>query len=296
VSSANSTFKITLAVLATWFIWGSTYLAIRFALLDFRPFELMGLRFLSAGLMLLCVCRYLGSRWPTYTEWRHALIVGALMLGGGMGSAAFAEQSVSSGLVVTFIAVSPLIMSLMLIAFGQYPTRRELVGLIIGTSGVIVLAQGQGFHASPAGLIAVLIGCVTWNLGSVLSRYKIPLTPGVMGYASEMVMGGLVLLGMSAMTQEHWPSWHSARAVGAFIFLIIFGSLIAFNAYMYLLERVRPALTLSYTYVNPLIGLSLGMWLADETLTQVEAIGAGVILLGLIIALTGRRENTDAHA
>jgi drug/metabolite transporter (DMT)-like permease len=110
-----------------------------------------------------------------------------------------------------------------------------------------------------------------------------------MGYASEMLLGGLTLSVMSLLVHEPWPQIMSYRAVGSFIYLIVFGSLIAFNAYMFLLGRTRPAVALSYTYINPIIGLSLGMWLAEETLTIKEAVAAGVILIGLIIAITGRK-------
>lgn len=281
-------FTIGLALLSTWVVWGSTYLGIRFALEGFKPFELMALRFLIAGGLLVAYCRWRGSRWPTLIEWRNSTIVGGLMLGGGIASAAIAEQSVSSGLVVTLISISPLVMTAMLIPFGQYPTKRELMGMCVSSIGVVGLAQGQGFHASPFGLMAVLFGCITWNLGSVLSRFKTPLMPGVMGYASEMLMGGLVLLALSGITHESWVWPHSPRAIWALIYLIIFGSWIAFNAYMYLLERTPPALTLSYTYINPVIGLGLGVWLAAETLTLQEAVAAFIILIGLIIAITGR--------
>jgi len=285
----NNQPLIVLSLLSTWIIWGSTYLAIRFALDSFAPFLLMGLRFVIAGGLLMIVCRLRGAALPAFVEWRNATIVGGLMLGGGMASAAYAEQTVSSGLVVTFIAISPLVMSAMLMAIKIYPTRREILGMALGAMGVGLLSQGQGFSASPSGMIAVLVGCVTWNLGSVLSRFKTPLAPGVMGYASEMVMGGAILLIMSVIHQERWPVAVTPKALGSFIYLIVFGSWVAFNAYMVLLERVRPALALSYTFINPIIGVALGIVLANETFTFLEAVAAFIILIGLIIALTGRR-------
>jgi len=280
---------LVLSLLSTWLIWGSTYLAIRFALESFAPFQLMGWRFLIAGVILVAYCRLRGSRFPTPREWVHALIVGGLMLGGGMASAAYAEQTVSSGLVVTFIAISPLVMTAMLMVYKIYPTRREVWGMVLGAGGVGLLSQGQGFSGSTPGLIAVFIGCVTWNLGSVLSRFKTPLAPGVMGYASEMVMGGVVLILMSLIHHEQVPNAVTLKALGAFVYLIVFGSWLAFNAYMVLLERVKPALALSYTYINPIIGVGLGIVLANESFTLLEAMAACVILIGLIIALSGKR-------
>src|SRR6202167_5029868 len=138
---------------ATWLIWGSTYLVIRFALVGVPPFFLMETRFLCAGGLLLAWELARGAKRPNVREWRNALLIGTLMLGGGMGGVAYAEQTIASGLVVAFIAVVPLLLVVINLAFGIHPQRREVLAVVVGLGGVLMLTQGQGLHGSPAGLI-----------------------------------------------------------------------------------------------------------------------------------------------
>lgn len=268
---------------ATWIVWGSTYLAIKFALISFPPFFQMGTRFLVAGLSVLAWMAWRGAAMPTRRQWGHALVVGALMLGGGMGGVAFAEQTVGSGLVVAFIAVVPLMIAALNRLWGVKPGRLELAGIVVGLCGVLMLTQGAGFQASPAGLVAMAIACAAWSLGSVLSQRSLPLAPGLAGFASEMVCGGTVLMAMAALSGEtpQWPP--EPAAVVAWLYLVVFGSLIAFNAYMLLLARTSAAVASSYTFVNPVIAMLLGVVLLDEVVTSFEWMAAGVVLLGLVL-------------
>jgi drug/metabolite transporter (DMT)-like permease len=271
---------------ATWVIWGSTYLAIKFALVSFPPFLQMGSRFLVAGLALALWMRFARrAPWPTARQWAHATLVGALMLGGGMGGVAVAEQSVGSGLVVAFIAVVPLIIVLLNLFWGLRPGRLELLGIGVGLVGVLTLTRGQGFQASPTGLIAIALACVTWSIGSVLSQRATPLAPGAMGFASEMLCGGAVLMALAAINGESmvWPPQPLAAA--AWVYLVVFGSLIAFNAYMLLLARAPAGLAASYTFVNPVIALALGVTLGGETVSGFEWAAAGVVLVGVVLLL-----------
>lgn len=273
---------------ATWLIWGSTYLAIRFALRSFPPFLQMGTRFLIAGGALLLWVRWRGAAWPGRQQWRNAGVVGSLLLAGGMGSTAFAEQTVASGLIVAFVAVTPAFLALLNLAFGVRPGRMEVVGIAIGLIGVLLLVRGAGFAASPTGLIAITVASLCWSLGSVLSQRRFPLAPGAMGFASEMLVGGTLLLVISALTGESWHGPLQPLAVGAWLYLIVFGSLLAFNAYMYLLANARPALASSYAYVNPVIAMLLGTWLGNESVTRYEWFAAGVILAGVILLVRAR--------
>jgi drug/metabolite transporter (DMT)-like permease len=287
---------------ATWLVWGSTYLAIKFALTSFPPFFQMGTRFLVAGLLLMAWVRWRGHPWPTHREWRHATLVGALMLGGGMGGTAYAEQTIGSGLVVAFIAVVPLMITGLNLLWGVRPGRREAAGIGVGLLGVLMLTQGAGFQASPAGLTAIALACITWCVGSVLAsppaqappgapawQRGLPLAPGASGYASEMIAGGLVLMAMSLVAGERprWPP--DALATAAWFYLVVFGSLIAFNAYMVLLARASPGLASSYTFVNPVIALLLGVAVAGEVVTPFEWGAAGVVLVGVVLLVSGRR-------
>lgn len=282
---AASLSPLVLACLAaTWLVWGSTYLAIKYALVGLPPFFQMGSRFVTAGVLLLAWMRWRGAPLPTAREWRNAVIVGTLMLGGGMGGTAYSEQSVGSGLVVAFIAVVPLMIALVNLAYGIKPGRWELAGIAVGLVGVLMLTQGAGFQAAPAGLAAITIACVTWSIGSVLSQQTLPLAPGPMGFASEMICGGVVLLLLSALTGE--PAAHlSATSVAAWAYLVVFGSLIAFNAYMLLLEHASPGLASSYTFVNPVIAMLLGVVVAGEHVTAFEWKAVGVVLAGVVLLM-----------
>ncbi|HEY0820079.1 MAG TPA: drug/metabolite exporter YedA [Rhizobacter sp.] len=273
---------------ATWLIWGSTYLAIKFALVSFPPFLQMGTRFLTAGFIALLWLVWRGAALPTPRQWAHAGVVGGLMLGGGMGGVAYAEQTVGSGLVVAFIAVVPLMIAALNRLWGIRPSRLELAGIVTGLAGVLMLTQGAGFRASPMGLGAMAIACAAWSLGSVLSQRSLPLAPGVMGFASEMICGGLLLMLMSAFAGEEaqWPP--QPAAVVAWVYLVVFGSLIAFNAYMLLLARTSGAVASSYTFVNPVIAMLLGVAVLGEVVTPFEWLAAGVVLLGLVLLFVKR--------
>jgi len=280
---------LLLCLAATWLVWGSTYLAIKYALLSFPPFFQMGTRFLLAGVLLMAWMRWRGAAWPDARQWRHAFIVGALMLGGGMGGTAYAEVSVGSGLVVAFIAVVPLMIAALNRLYGVKPGRLELAGITVGLAGVLMLTQGAGFQASPVGLVAIALACITWSVGSVLSQRSFPLAPGATGFASEMICGGVVLLVLSALSGEapQWPP--QPIAVAAWFYLVVFGSLIAFNAYMVLLAQASAGLASSYTFVNPVIAMLLGVAVAGEVVTPFEWMAAGVVLAGVVLMLRGAR-------
>lgn len=274
---------------ATWLVWGSTYLAIRFALVSFPPYWQMGTRFIVAGAGLMAWCKWRGSALPTRVQWRNALIIGSLMLGVGMGNTARAEMTVASGLVVAFVAIIPATITLLNLCYGLRPTRIEVLGISIGLAGVLMLASGNGFSASRTGLLAIGVATIGWSLGSVLSQHQCKLAPGAMGFASEMIAGGLVLLIMSRLSDET-PSWSpEPKALMAWAYLIVFGSLIAFNAYMVLLSRTSAGLASRYTFVNPVIAMILGVTFGGEVITTFEWLAALVIIIAVVLLILGRR-------
>ena len=289
---------IVACLAATWLIWGSTYLAIKWALVSFPPFYQMGTRFLVAGALLAGWVRLRGAPWPQRAEWVHAAWLGALMLGLGYGFTAVAEVTVSSGLVVAFVAIGPALQAALEWPFGVKPTRSAAAGIALGLLGVLGLAAGQGFATSPMGLAAVLLSSLAWKLGAVWSVHGLPralggrklnLAPGAMGYASQMLAGGVVLMVMSALAAERpvWPI--QPLALASWAYLVVAGSLMAFSAFMVLLQRTPAAVSSSYAYVNPLIGLVLGVTLGGETLHLGEWLSAGLVTASVLLMLRGQR-------
>lgn len=280
------------ALLACYLVWGSTYLAIRYALVSFPPFFQMGTRFLAAGGLLMAWvlwrARRGGTTLPSRRQWRNALVIGTLMLGGGMGLTASAEQHVGSGLVAAFIAVVPMLVCGWGLLFGQRPGRMELAGIAVGAVGVLLLVRGASFSASPVGVACIAGATLAWSLGSVLSTTRLPLAPGAAGFASEMLCGGAVLMALSLALGEQfaWPP--QPLALAAWAYLVVFGSLVAFSAYLYLLAHASPALATSYAFVNPAIALALGVSLGGEALSGGEWLACGVILGGVLLIFRGK--------
>jgi len=280
---------------ATWIVWGSTYLAIKWALVSFPPFFQMGTRFVAAAALLALFAAWRGARWPNRAEWFSAFVLGALMIGGGYGATALAETSVSSGLVVAFIAVVPALVALAELPYGVRPSRLELAGIVLGLIGVALLSAGHGFSASWQGLMAIAFACTTWSVGTVWARHGLPggrslaLAPGAAGYASQMAAGGVLLCAVSLVAGEQpvWPP--DALALASWGYLVVAGSLIGFSAYMVLLQRTSAALASSYTFVNPVIGLVLGVTIGGEVVSSGEWAAAGVITAGVVLLLYGRR-------
>ncbi len=279
---------------ATWLVWGSTYLAIKWALVSFPPFFQMGTRFVAAALLLGLWAAWRGARWPTRSEWVSAAVLGALMLGGGYGLTAMAQTSVESGLVVAFIAVVPALVALAELPYGVRPGRLDWAGIVLGVGGVALLTRGQGFSASLGGLLAMCGACGTWVLGSVWSLHGLPggrklaLAPGAAGYASQMLCGGLLLLVMAWAHGEQPVLPPDPRSLACWVYLVVAGSLIGFSAYMVLLHQTSAALASSYTFVNPVIALLLGVWLGGEAVSPLEWTAAGVVLTGVVLLLAGR--------
>lgn len=287
---------LALALLACYLVWGSTYLAIRVALTSFPPFFQMGTRFLVAGALLMGWVAWrrrrggpAGPAWPSARQWLHALFIGSLMLGLGMGLTATASVHIGSGLIAACIAVVPMMICGWGLLWGRSPSRGELAGMALGLVGVLLLVRGASYAASPWSVACILIATAAWSLGSVLSTTRFPLAAGASGFASEMLCGGAVLMAISLMLGER-PQWPpEPSAVAAWLYLVVLGSLVAFSAYMYLLSHASPALASSYAFVNPLIALLLGSTLAAEPVSHAEWTACAVILLAVLLILAARR-------
>lgn len=279
---------VLFALLTVYVVWGSTYLAIRYALVSFPPFLQMGSRFFVAGLLLYGFLKLRGTANPTWRQWRDGGLVGILLLAGGTGIVAYAEQTVSSSLTAVFIAISPLMFALWSGLLGSWPSQREWIGIGIGFGGVVLLASGAGLAGQPAGLLALFVAVCSWSLGSVLSQKRMQLAPGAMGFASEMLAGGAFLLVVSLLRQESVVLPLDPKAVVAWIYLVTIGSILAFSAYMYLLSKVPPAIASSYAYVNPMIAVGLGVGFAGETVTARESLAMAIIVASVVLLTTAR--------
>ena len=284
-STTPNNGRVLLALAAVYLIWGSTYLAIRFALEGgFPPFLLGGVRFVIAGSLMFAFLRWRGVPAPTRAQWGNAAVMGVLLLLLGNGMVNLAEKTVSSGMTAVAVASAPLWMGIFAAMRGQHPSRVEWIGLGIGFLGVVWLNAGSSLNASKLGMVALLVASLAWSFGSIWSRGR-DLPSPFMASAAQMLCGGVAMCIVGAAIGERFHGLPSAHALAAFAYLIVFGSIVGFSAYIWLLHHVRPALAGSYAYVNPAIAVALGAWLAHERFGAHELVAMGVILLG-VVAIT----------
>lgn len=292
---------VVLAFLAIHLVWGSTYLAIRFAVETIPPFIAVGVRQLTAGSLLLLWCLAKGER-PTWPQWRASAVIGALFFLIGHGALHWAERKVPSGLCAVIIASEPMWVFLMSAAAERKWRMNATLGagLIFGLAGVGLLFQGKTLQSAPGVLIAafaVLIGAISWSIGIVYSRRSHLSGNPVLLSAMSMVSGGSMLLLASVLFGEWgWGgqggvSWTaiSPRSLWALCYLIVFGSIVAFTAYNWLLERYSPTLVATHTYVNPVVAVLLGWWLAGEKVTLSMGVAAAMILAAILLVERGGR-------
>jgi drug/metabolite transporter (DMT)-like permease len=269
---------------ALYIIWGSTYLAIHWVLQGgFPPFLMAAVRYVAAGSILYTVLRLRGHANPSARQWGAGALIGTLLLVGGNGAVVFAQQWVPSGVAAIVVGSVPLWTALFGGLFGQWPGRAERWGLGIGFCGLVLLNLGSDMSGHLWAVFALLLGPLSWAFGSIWIR-RMPMAEGLMSTATQMLTGGVVFLLLSFVAGEHLTTLPTPRALLSLGYLIVFGSLVAFSAYGYLLRNARPALATSYAYVNPLVAVLLGTLLAGESLSTWGFIAMGAILcsVGLI--------------
>lgn len=286
------TVPVLLALFALYVIWGSTYLGIAIAIDGIPPLLMAGSRFIIAGALMLTWQRWRGAPWPTARQWGNAAVIGALLLGGGNGGVTIAEQWVASGLAAVMIATVPLFSLLFAMLYGQRPRALEWIGIALGFSGIVLLNADARLSGQPLGAALLLFAAASWAFGSVWSR-RIDLPEGPMASAAEMLCGGLLMLVLGGLRGERvtsMPPTHALMAVG---YLVLFGSLIAFSAYQYLLKTVRPALATSYAYANPVVAVLLGTVFLHEEITG-RMVMAMVVILGAVgVVALGQLKKAD---
>ena len=292
--------RIWSALIAVYICWGSTYLAIRFAVATMPPFLMAATRFLVPGAILFIWRRASGDRGPTRLEWRSAAIVGALLLLLGNGSVVWAEQRVVSSIAALLVSTAPLWMVLIdaVRPGGRRPNWQTAAGVLVGFFGILLLVGPLGLAGNrqsidPFGLAVLLMGAVFWAVGSLYNRgARLPASP-LLGTGMEMLAGGAGLLILGTLTGE-WSQLQlsaiTARSLWALAYLIVFGSLIGYASYTWLLRAAPTPLVSTYAYVNPLIAVFIGSLLAQEPLN------ARILLSALVIIGAVAQINTSRMA
>jgi drug/metabolite transporter (DMT)-like permease len=288
---------------ALYVIWGSTYLAIRWALKGgFPPLRMGGLRFLLAGIILYAVLRLRGTPAPSRRQWMAGAFTGLLLLGIGNGCVVFAQQWVPSGVAALVVGSMPLWAALFGGLYsGQWPGKAERWGLALGFFGIAVLNHGGELGGHWLAVAALLFAPLTWAFGSIWARHSSSMPQGLMATATQMLCAGGMLLGLSSLVGEHMVGLPTTKGLLAFVYLLAFGSLIAFSAYGYLLRHARPAVATSYAYVNPVVAMMLGVLLGGETpgpfaFVAMIAILAAVMLITRKVQTPVRRATSEASS
>ena len=273
---------IVLALVSVYLIWGSTYLAIRVGLEGFPPFLMGAVRMAIAGALMYVFLRSRGEAAPTRAQWKTLTVLSIWMVLLSNGFVTLAEQEVSSGLAAIAVASMPLWAALFGVLRGSRPSRAEWIGLAIGFVGILWLDAGSTLSATPKGMIALVIAPIAWAWGSVWSRdQKLPAP--FMSAAGQMLCGSVWMLAAGVFSGERMHAMPSTSALLAVVYLITFGSIIGFTAYIWLLHHVRPALATSYAYINPPIAVLLGALLLHEQFGMHEIGAMAVILVGVLI-------------
>jgi drug/metabolite transporter (DMT)-like permease len=275
------------ALAAVYCIWGSTYFVVHLALRAFPPLLLAGLRLTIAGALLYTLARRVFAvPAPTRAEWRGAAQLGVLLLVLGHGAVVFAQQWVPSSLAALSSASIPLWAAGFAALAGSRPTPRESFALALGFAGVAVLNAGSIAHASLAGMAFLMVAAASWALGSV-RRTRVPAPRGLAAPAAQMLVAGPILLVLALVRGESLHGVPDAAALASLGYLIVFGSVVAFSAYNYLLERVRPTLASSNAWINPIFALALGAGVGGEALGPSVWI-ASVLVLSAVVLLSLR--------
>jgi drug/metabolite transporter (DMT)-like permease len=286
-------------LLVLYVVWGSTYLGIRIAVETIPPFTMAASRFFLAGVVLLgwSIARDgRDFRWPTRREWRDTVIVGALLLGGGMGMVAWGEQTITSGIAALLIALMPVWVAVLgRVAFGERLPRAAVVGVAVGLVGVAILvgpSDNPVERFAPAGIAALIVSPICWASGSLFSahRAQLPAQP-LVATGGQMLAGSLVLGALALVTGEPGrlhPEAISAESLAALAYLTVIGSLVAFTTYGWLLRIAPLPLIATYAYVNPIVAVILGWLVLAEPLTPRTIAAGAVIVFAVALIITAR--------
>ena len=297
---------VVFALAVVYLVWGSTYLAIRFAIESIPPFTMAGLRFLVAGGLLYLFARGTGAPRPRRAHWGVSAAIGAFLLLGGNGGVVWAEQHVASGVTALLVAVEPVWIALLapLVLGHRRAGARVALGLVAGVLGVAVLVlDPRGLDPTsvdPLGAAVVVGAALSWALGSLVSLRLVLPESRALASGMQMLAGGVLLVFAGGLTGE-WSrlgaTTPSLRSWVAFGYLVVFGSIVAFSAYAWLLRAARPTVAATYAFVNPVVAVLLGWAVAGEPLTARVGVAAVLILAAVALLISdGRRSRSPAGA
>ena len=280
---------VAVALLLVYVVWGSTYLGIHLALEGGVPplTVISGARFVVAGGVLYALLRWRGVAAPTRAQWKTLVVMGLSLLLLGNGMVVLAERDVSSGLAAVAVASVPLWMALFSAIRGEKVSGGEWLGIAVGFAGVLWLNAGSSLAATPTGLVLLLVAPLGWAAGSIWSRGR-DLPSPFMAAAGQMLCGGVILVVAGLLRGERMTALPSTQGLLAVAYLCVFGSIVAFTAYVWLLHNVRPVLASSYAYVNPVIAVALGAWIAHERFSLADIGAMAVILAGVVVITLAR--------
>ena len=280
---AATTWQLVCGFLIIYVVWGSTYLAIHWGVETIPPFGMGAVRFLAAGSMLYAWCRFRGAKKPTKSQWKASAVVGTMLLFVGNGAVSWASQRVPSGLTSVIVATVPLWLVLCELWQGKRPDLIKVIGVLIGLAGVALLVMPTGTATAtvdPVGAGVLALGSLSWTIGSLYSRTARQAESPALAIAMQMLVGGSLLLTLSLALGEWTPDLHvTLRSAASLLYLIVFGSLIGFSTYMWLLKVASPTAVGTYAYVNPAVAVLLGVLLAGERLPA-QAVAAMTVILG----------------
>jgi drug/metabolite transporter (DMT)-like permease len=279
---------LLLALATVYIVWGSTFFAIRIAAHEIPSLTMVGTRFVAAGLALLLFQRVRGKPLPILGEWRRALPIGVLLFVGGNGMVVIAEANgVASGTAAMVNATIPLwVAALGALFASSRPTRREIVGIVLGAAGALLLASGGDvWLAGPTAVLALVAAPLCWSIGTLLVRRAPPNADPLSASALQMLTGGGVALVAAGVTGERMDAMPSVLSSAAWVYLLVFGSIAGFSAYSWLVKNTRSAVATSYAFVNPVIAVVLGTLMGNEAITWRLVVAAPLVLASLALVL-----------
>lgn len=289
--ASDAQIRLITALLIVYIVWGTTYHALNVAMQTMPPLLMNGARFVAAGAVMLALARWQGQAWPTAAHWRHSALIGGLMAFGAMGLVVLAQRmGIGSGLMATVVTTMPMWLALWTRWGGERVHPTSWLGLALGVAGAAVLAGEGDFSASWLGGLLAFGAPMLWSIGSYASR-KLDLPPPAMASGAQWLLGGAMGVLAALLWEPSTQVWHwqsvSAASLAAWLYLVVAGTLVTLNAYLWLLKNAPPALAGSYSFVNPVVALWVGVALGGERLTGQVFVALPLILGALALIIYG---------